>query len=202
MRLKLSLEESEMVLAPHLSKLTSSIKKGFTDYMDLVGYDCYSKERIITFNSRTKATLIQNLILERIKENFANVPGVACKEYKGVFGLLIGNQIFIRFNKFNKRLEPAKAKTTQSKKFEKQQTVIKGFPRKPMFLYAGYTFTSSMTGIGSIHLALRVKGHQEWIKELFNGLAIQQPIANLTPVIEKPAKRVRVKQTVQIQQAS
>lgn len=71
-----------------------------------------------------------------------------------------------------------------------------------MFLYAGYTFTSSMTGIGSIHLALRVKGHQEWIKELFNGLAIQQPIANLTPVIEKPAKRVRVKQTVQIQQAS
>ena len=59
-----------------------------------------------------------------------------------------------------------------------------------------------MTGIGSIHLALRVKGHQEWIKELFNGLTIQQPIVTITPVIEKPAKRVRVKQTVQILKAS
>jgi hypothetical protein len=187
----MSREQVEEIISPFLSTITSSIKKGFTDYMDMVGYDSYTKERVLGFNGRTKATLIHNLIIERIRENFAGVTGITAKEYKGVFGLHIRGQLFIRFNKFNSRLQPTRAKTKQRIKFENQQTVIPGFPRKPMFLYAGYTFTSSMTGIGSIHIASRLKEKEEWRMDVYNHLPVQMSIPEVTTIRQE--KLVKIK---------
>lgn len=187
----MSREQAEEILSPFIPKITASIKKGFTDYMDMVGYDSYTKERVLGFNGRTKAALIQNLIIERIRENFFGVAGVAAKEYNGVFGLHIKNQLFIRFNKFNTRLQPTKAKTRQRKKLENQQTVIPGFPRKPMFLYAGYTFTSSMTGIGSIHISSRLKEKEEWRMDVYHHLPAQMIIPEEVSIRQE--KLVKVK---------
>lgn len=199
MRNRMTRDEAEIILSPYYEKISNSIKRGFTDYMDMVGYDCYTKKRIIGFNARTKACLIQNLIIERIKENFAGVKGVTAKEHKGVFGLHFRNQAFIRFNKFNSRLEPCRARTKQRQKYDNQQTVIPGFPRKPIFLYAGYTFTDSMTGIGSIHLTCRIKGKHEWYIDLYNHLPQQMSI----PEIEvKQEKLVKVKNQYRIKKAS
>ena len=199
MRNRMSKGQAEQILSPFIPKIISSIKKGFTDYMEMVAYDCYSKERVLSFNGRTKANLIHNLIIERIRESFKNEKGTSAKEYNGVFGLYFKNQIFIRFNKFNSKLQPSRARTIQHRKFENQQTVIPGFPRKPMFLYAGYTFTHSMTGIGSIHLSCRIKGKQEWIIHLYNHLPVQLSIPEPSPLQEK---LVKVKQTYRIRKAS
>lgn len=191
-------EEAEKILTPYFPHINESIQKGFMDYKDMITFDTFSKRRIIGFNARTKATMIQNLIIERIKETFADVKGVTVKDFKGVFGLHFKNQIFIRFNKFNSKLEPSRARTKQRIRFENQQTVIPGFPRKPLFLYAGYTFAPSLTGIGSIYISCRIKGKQEWIMEIFNSATINQ-----TPIIFETKERlVKVKSNVKLKKAS
>jgi hypothetical protein len=198
MRNRLSKEQAEVILSPFIPTITRNIKKGFSDYIN--GCARYNKKNSLELNSRTLANTIHNYIIERIRLAFEDEPGVTVKMYKGVFGLHFRNQLFIRFNKFNSKLQPSKARTKQRLRIENQQTVIPGFPRKPMFLYAGYTFTSSMTGIRSINISCRLKGREEWMMEVFSHMPIQRQIT-----IEESApqeKLVRVKQINRLRKAS
>ncbi|HXA01898.1 MAG TPA: hypothetical protein VNW99_07920 [Cytophagaceae bacterium] len=196
MRNRLTKEQAEQILSPFIPTITGSVKKGFRDYINSCAR--YSEKRSLELKARTKATMIHNLIIERIREAFEDAPGITVKEYRDVFGLHFRNQVFIRFNKFNSRLEPTKARTKQRTRFENQQTVIPGFPRKPMFLYAGYTFTPSMTGIGSINISCRFKGNKEWMMEIFSHKPVQRQIA----IGEPQEKLVKVKQTNKLRKAS
>jgi hypothetical protein len=197
MRNRMTKEQADQILSPFIPTINSSIKKGFSDFIN--GHGRYSKKKSLELKGRTKATLIHNYIIERIRKSFEDVPQVTVKEYRGVFGLHLRNQLFIRFNKFNSRLEPSKAKTKQRVRFENQQTVIPGFPRKPLFLYAGYTFSSSMTGIESINIANRFKGKHEWIMEVFNHRPAQ---CQMTISSQPQEKLVKVKQVSKLRKAS
>jgi hypothetical protein len=69
-----------------------------------------------------------------------------------------------------------------------------------MFLYAGYTFTNSMTGIGSINISCRLRGKQEWMMEIFSHLPIHRQI---TLEENKPKEKlVKAKQTNRLRKAS
>lgn len=196
MRNRLTKEQAEQILSPFIPTINSSIKKGFSDYINSCAR--YTEKRSLELKARTKASVIHNLIIERIREAFEDVPNVTVKEYRGVFGLHFRNQLFIRFNKFNSRLEPSQARTKQRQRFENQQTVIPGFPRKPLFLYAGYTFTPTMTGISSINISCRIKGSQEWMIEAYSFKPKQLPIREQKP----QEKLVKVKQAKGLRKAS
>lgn len=202
MRQVLTKEEAQKILAPYFDKISGSIQKGFTDYLEMVGFDCYSKRRILDFNPRTKAALINNLIAVRVAESFSGKKGFTAKEYNGVFGLNLKSQFLIRFKKFNQNLSPARSRTHQTRKIENQQTVIPGFPRKPTFLYAGYTFTKDMTGIASIYLALRVNGRREWIMDITKQEQDQKVIPFSSVKGKSKKARVTVKPTVKKRKAS
>jgi hypothetical protein len=188
-------QEAERILSPYYGQITDSIKRGFADYADIIGYDCYSKSRILPVDAKTRAGFINMLIRNRISESFKKMSGVTAKDYNGIFGLHFRNQLLLRFKKFNARLAPSRSATRQTRKIDNQQTVIPGFPRKPTFLYVGYTFKSGMSGIENIYLSLRVKGKREWIMDI-SGKALE--VQNVIPFtsIKESAKRVNVRQGV------
>jgi hypothetical protein len=202
MRRIMTMDEAESILSPWFLQIANCVKKGFTDYVDMIGYDSYSKNRFLKMHPRTRATMIHNLVAERISEGFKDVPEVVVKEIRGVFGLYFKNQAFIRFKKFNSRLAPAKSSTRQGTRIENHQTVIPGFPRRPTILYAGYTFNQSMTAIAGIYISSRAK-ECNWVLDISRFAAAEQqtiPFASVNA--DRNKKRVTVKAGLQLRKIS
>lgn len=75
---------------------------------------------------RTSASIIHDLIVWNIKDQFDNYPQTKCLIKQNLFLLIIGNgDVIIRFKKFNKKLFTHNIPTQQSFDFSHQMTLFK-----------------------------------------------------------------------------
>jgi len=196
MRQILSKDEAIKVLKPFFETIANSVKSGFMDYQDMMSHDAETKHRILKIGSATQSSLINGLIIERIKENFKDVKGATPKHYNyGLFALHIKSQVLLRFKKFNSNFAPVVSKSNQALKISKQHTVIAGFPRKATFLYIGYTYNKDLTGL-KVFVSLRVKGERKWIYDFTHHITQEAkvvPFTSVTTTTERTVKpRLRV----------
>jgi hypothetical protein len=201
MRTIIEMKKAERILSAYFPVIASSAKEGFADYLDMIRYTCQEKNRLISFNSRTKATLIHNLITERIAENFKSKRIVKAKECNRIFGLFFKDRFFLRFKKFNSRLAPSVSPTRQTIRYEGQQCTIPGFPKQVTLLYVGYTFNSTMTGIGNIYISCRVKGSPKWMIDFSKHLSPGAKEISFS-AYNKSKNKIKVRQLSNLRKAS
>lgn len=193
MRKILTLKETDEILIDYYPTIVKAIGEGFNDYLDLL--NCIvQKGHMVDFRPRTIASIVNDFVKGRIKDNFYGVPGVVAKDFNEVFGLFIDNKLFIRFKKINPDFSTSNIPTKQTIDFINQQQ-ISGFPDKPTFLFAGYMPDASWSILTNIYLLCKEGERIIWLKDL-NDIRIEQRFLDFTETVETlQTKRVKVKST-------
>jgi len=188
MRNILTFKEADELLSPYYEKIMNCMDKAFNTYISVRKF-LSEEEAIVIFKNRTKACVIHDLIKANVTTEFSGIKGITINEWRGVFGILINNSIFIRFKKMNTSLSISNAKTKQNSKFIHQQQ-LEGFPATPTFVYAGYIPDLAWNVINGYHLAC-FSGGLNWYYDM-QGHSVEQLSLELKPTEVKPQTR-RVK---------
>lgn len=196
MRKILTKPEAEEILQPYFPDIIKCIDSAFVDYQNIVDY----KDNLpvyTNYNTRTKAGIIHEQIVGHISSTFAGIPIIKTGSWRRVFGMKIGNELFIRFKKLNQQKEPSNFKTLQNERYRKQLKVP-GFPEEPTFLYAGYIPDASWTKLNGVYIACWVGNQIQWCIDA-SGVSTEQMnlfASDIQPVeISDTRRRVIVKQS-------
>jgi len=161
MRKLIAREEAEKILEPYYESLVTSIDEGFDDFLRISEF----KDDLgvfATFKQRTRACIVHDQVTARIKSKLMNFDGVKCDEWSKIFGIKIGDSLFIRFKKLDNHFSPSNVQTKQNDLFRKQMS-IPGFPDSPTFLYAGYIPDSAWSRLNGIYIACWAGDHVNWV---------------------------------------
>lgn len=144
--------EAEDILAPFTSSLRACI------------LDAWEQALTVPFRhhfeSRTKSGIVRDLIVAKIKERFASIPGVTPIQTKHHFFLKIG-KLLIRFKKLNLNRLPQNYPTKQAVALEAQELELPGI-EGAVYLNAGYSTDATGTKILSAFLACQRNRANDW----------------------------------------
>lgn len=191
------LQDAKVLLEGIHQDIVNSIQNGFGDWLKLREFSNTFGGGPINYKPRTKAGLIHDHIEKYVRSNFEGKEGVIVDDFKGVFGLNVNDELFIRFKKMDKEYSVKNLYTNQHIRYMKQFP-IDGFPEKPTFLFAGYIPDRTWSNIKGIYVACWIGNVLEWVDE-FGKYSTEQMIINfdnknkdvdLFKVIEK---RIKVK---------
>lgn len=202
MRNLVELNEAQTILEPFYNNLVECIEGGFEDFKSVDQFANTNFSTPVSYNKRTKATLVHDHIRRRVIEAFENMGnGIEAKDWKDIFALKINDDMFVRFKKFNSSRYTGKYylpgyPTPQFKQFLKQGQ-ISGFPDKPTFIFVGYIPNFNWTEIDGIYIACWLGDTCLWIDDvgrysleqlnLFKQKNEEEPV---------PVRRVRVKENL------
>lgn len=193
MRNILSHDEAKQIFEPHTPKIVDAFQQAFADFQHLVRATT-EKIGFVEYSRRLKATLLHDLLKHRIGEAFRDVEEVKAITANKIFGLKLGDNLFIRVKKFNPDYSVAGIPTKQFKKFEKQQLSLEGLPVNPTLLTVGYIPNKTWTQIEGIYIACRLAGSTQWVEPLLGGTSmVQLQLPLVEPVAPTTESRVRVK---------
>lgn len=112
--MSLSLDETLQFLRPHRDALFMFPKKAFELYQTL------SPEVLLHFGKRTRASAVHDLMLKEAARYADRAEGVRWFKVNQLHGLVINEQIAIRFKKFDSRIIPSNIRTQQVVSFRSQ----------------------------------------------------------------------------------
>ena len=161
-----TLEQSKELIAPIYEEVISCVRNSFTDFIQFKGlFDQHTG--FVEFQKRTKACIIHDLIKSKITNAFSENQTVTIGTYNKVFGIVLNDDLFLRFKKMDKDYKVSSLKTKQHRKFMNQHQ-IEGFPETPTFLFAGYIPNATWTDLDGIYLACWNGEVLEWYDEAGN----------------------------------
>jgi len=143
--------------------IATAIAEAFGEYMKARAL--LSQSGVVAFKERTCGSVIHDMLKVKLKEKLASDPDVVLGEFNRIYGMLIQDKVFIRFNKVNDELFSSGAKSQQREKYNNQDNFA-GFTTPPTLLYAGYLPDASWTKIKNIYLVCRSGDQIIWNKDL------------------------------------
>lgn len=188
----LSKNETDGILNPYKKSLKEIILKGWQCYKDEDQGNAYRHGLI------TKAMLIHDYIVDFARQEFHNNPNINILNLKGLFLLVIENKIYIRFNKLDAYLRPAKSTSNQFNSFINQLDLFKlEIESKSLNLIAGYLINDSWENIKAIHVCCPLEQSNLWTIKIYDEVAqkvldLTKPDETIEPVeIAKPKTRLK-----------
>lgn len=189
----ISLEEASAILEPHYSNIVSSIVNGFDDYLKINDFASGLVGGPITYEGRTKGSLIHDHIKQHISTKYGESTLIEAKKWNNIFALKVKDDFLIRFKKLDKHKKIANYQTVQHIKFM-AQSLIEGFPDEPTFLFAGYIPDRTWTIIKGVYIACWNGNSIEWFDEIGKYCVQQLNIFEQLPSEEQRTNlRVRLK---------
>jgi hypothetical protein len=191
----LRLKEARLILERVRKDLMLSIQNGFGDWLKIREYANTFAGGPVNYKPRTKAGIIHDHIEKYIRFAFAEKEGVIVDDYKGVFGINLQDELFIRFKKMDKEYSVRNYPTSQHSKYMKQSQ-IEGFPEKPTLLFAGYIPDRSWSNIKGVYVACWIGNVLEWVDEFGKYSTEQTAIefdADNKDIFKEIEKRIKLK---------
>ncbi len=114
--------------------------------------------------NRTKATVMHNLICERLKTELGSTDGVRVfEEYESV-SIVMDNKVLLRFKKLKKDGLPSNIRTRRSSDWDAQLLQMKLFPEYPDMACIdwGYVVDSTWSEIKSLKVMCRINANIQW----------------------------------------
>lgn len=187
-----SKEEAKDLLKGHYGNLQKAISLSWEEYKEKYQEDEYK------FEIRTRAGIIRDLIVDKIRQYFTNIPNTRIIEKSGLFILVINEILFLRFKKLKDDYTTSNISTSQSNAFAEQEEL---FPQYSDFthLNVGYTVDRMWESIG-MFISCPNGTTIKWILKLDNNAEYNDEITILTdePDLEIDNKRIKLKNTEQI----
>lgn len=181
-------EESFAILDPYIPIITEVIRNAV---------DEFSKDpKKLIYCNRTKACIINDLIIKNSLENLYSVDGIRFRQCRGNTYIIIRDKFILRFKKLDKNLRTSNAPTNQSNKYIYQESLFSDLPDPVTNIFAGYTWNNSQSSYSGIYLTCPLGRNLEWSHDLSPAPAIAEiiPIINIkNPDPSSPSTRKRVK---------
>lgn len=98
----------------------------------------YSREQRAKHSKRTKANIVNDLMIHRAYVVFRNVAGISFVVKWGYHHLSIRDRALVRLKKLDKRGRPANVQTKRVKALNSPNATIDGLPPRARRLVAGY----------------------------------------------------------------
>jgi hypothetical protein len=126
----LTLQKAQELFEPYKVLLAECIQYGWDQWAS------FYKPKHSVLNPRARANIVYSEIVAKVAEKFHGLPGVVFKPFRSFFLLYIGDQISVRFKKFNRHGRCSSVRTRQQYLFNMQME-IPGMEKGTMF-NAGY----------------------------------------------------------------
>ncbi|MEX8546614.1 MAG: hypothetical protein V5804_03350 [Mucilaginibacter sp.] len=138
MKILLPGSEIDEILRPYYAIVKEALTESFND---VLSFKSFVAERgvFINLKPRSKGSMINDSVSARLSQAVFNDQNAKVIDCNGVFGLLIQNKIFLRFNKMNKHFRTSVTRTNQYKSFERGTDQIEGLPRDVTIIWGGFT---------------------------------------------------------------
>jgi hypothetical protein len=182
------LKETMVFLEDVHTDLVTSIRNGFGDWIKIREHSNTLEGGPVNYKPRTKAGIIHDHIEKYVRSTFNGKEGIVVDDFKGVFGINLQEELFIRFKKMDKEYSVRSYNTQQHSKYMKQGQ-IDGFPEKPTFLFAGYIPDKSWSNIKGVYIACWIGNVLEWVDE-FGKYSSEQTIIEFNPQNEDAFKEI------------
>lgn len=151
--------EAEHVLRPHYARLHKVINAGFESWRSL------PPAFRAKLSPRTRASVIRDGMVSCARHEFADLDGVAVREIRGNFFVVLDDRILVRFKKHDKRGRPRNILTKLQFKMQMQQFQLFRF-EPALVVAAGYQLNAMETAIES-RLVSCVEGSRRlWLLEI------------------------------------
>lgn len=191
----LNLKQAQPILENIHSDLVESIQSAFDDWLKIREFSNSLGEGVLNYKPRTKAGIIHDNIEKHIRNTLENKEGIIIGNFNGIFGIILKNELFIRFKKMDNTYSIKNFRTHQHTKYM-QQSQIEGFPEQPTFLFAGYIPDKSWMAIKGVYVACWIGNTLEWVDE-FGKYTTEQTKIDFNPnekdVFYEIEKRIKIK---------
>ncbi len=148
------------LLADELPLVHSCIKLGWDDFMSE-----YSPAQRLKMSSRSRASVVHDLIVLRARETFETHIGAQCLDKEKMFVVAFHAGAAIRFKKLDERFLASGIGTSQALDFMAQEA-LPGIPEY-VYLQAGYRLNGLETDLEGIYLTCpRGRSANYWWHEL------------------------------------
>ncbi len=147
-------EEVKANLLPYAQKLYECISEGHSDYVK------YDSERGHIHSETTKANLINNYIMHRVKRMPVEDSTIRMLSHKKMDLLIISDTIAIRFKRLDEQFKSKNVKTKNVKNFRSHKLDIEGSSLFP--LDAGYRLNTFRTDIEEIYFVCPEGDSNRW----------------------------------------
>jgi len=189
------LKDAQPLLQPIHDDLVGSIRNGFEDWLKMRAFSNTLEGGAVNYKARTKAGIIHDHIEKYIRANFSGKDGLQVDDYNGVFGMVVQDELFLRFKKMDGTYAVRNLYTLQHGKYMKQKQ-IEGFPEQPTFLFVGYIPDRTWSTILGIYVACWLGDHLEWVDE-FGKYSVEAAVLNFDDqnknVLHQIEKRIKLK---------
>jgi hypothetical protein len=191
----LRLQEAKPILQTIHQDLLTVIQSGFNDWLKIREYASTLDGGPVNYKSRTKAGIIHDHIEKYVRGQFSDRENIIVDDFNGVFGMVIQEELFIRFKKMDSTYSVKSLYTNQHTTYMKQGQ-IEGFPEKPTFLFAGYIPDVTWSSIKGIYVACWINDTLEWVDE-FGKYTAEQAVLDFdqkeNKTIDEIEKRINLK---------
>lgn len=175
--------EAKKIINPYRNKIESAVNKSIKHY--LTGEE-YATVRF-RHTPRTDASIIHDLIVDEIENEFLDVTGTYFQRKKNLFCLVIDDKVILRFKKFNDNLLGSGINTRQLIAFNLQDSAQLDLPDMPAdgLLYVGYRLNELKTNLKDLHITYRYNKYNVWTWDITSNeneviKPIEIPVANTT----------------------
>lgn len=191
----LRLKEAQPILQTVHQDLLHVIRSGFGDWLKIREHSGTFDGGPVNYKPRTKAGIIHDHTEKYVRGHFSGREGIVVADFNGVFGMVLRDELFIRFKKMDSTYSVRSLYTHQHTEYMKQGQ-IDGFPQKPTFLFAGYIPDKTWSVIKGIYVACWISDTLEWVDE-FGKYAAEQAILDFdqkeNKAISQIEKRIKLK---------
>jgi hypothetical protein len=164
MRNLISNEEKEQIALKYYERIVKVKYKALRDLHDVVNLKGTEIENF-NLDPTTLATLLNNFIRIRMKEEFFDEVEVEFDKVNRLFCMKISRKVALRFNKMSKNLKISPAITRQSKLY-KNQLSIEGLEDSLTLFYGGYVMDSTWSSFKNIFIVCRKGDDVIWYRDL------------------------------------
>lgn len=133
-------DEAQTVLAPYMGRLDRCVHAGW-DF-----YNSQPADFKVTCTTRTRAGIVRDAMVDFAKREFDGDPDVQFVYRRGLFLVMIQNQIVVRFKKLNPRFRSSNYPTQQAIQFMNAMLPLDGVPAS-MRCDVGYVLNKLQTEI-------------------------------------------------------
>jgi hypothetical protein len=153
-------DDAKRIINPHLGKIKRAVSSSISNYLTGKQYAAVRHSH----STRSDASIIHDLIIGEIENEFNDVEGVCHQRKNKLFCLVIDDKVILRFKKFNNNLLGSGINTNQLIAFNLQDPVQLEFTNMPPhgLLYVGYRLNDLNTGINDLHITYRYSNKNVW----------------------------------------
>jgi hypothetical protein len=192
----LTREDARTLFDPHFESLAGALEGAWRAYhLDYAAL-------LHRHSTRSRATIVHDLIVDDARNRFGQTPGVTIDERRGLFLLNFEGRALLRFKKLGRNLRPHSTPTIQTSLFDDQEPLqalmaslpLPHMPTTPTHVYAGYALSANGLELKGLYLVCPQGQRNVWVDELPRPQVSRLEPIDL-PLIEQPSpsRRFRVR---------